>query len=68
MMAVTAGNDTRLLLAASRDVCDNVFYYINKIPRYNEKHQDIVIPSQLFQKIGLNFNILEYTIDVDEEF
>lgn len=31
MMAVTAGNDTRLLLAASRDVSDEIFYYINSL-------------------------------------
>ena len=68
MMAVTAGNDTRLLLAASRDVSENVFYFINKIPRYDEKHQDIVIPTRLLQKVGLKFNILEYSKEVDKEF
>ncbi|MEZ5199623.1 MAG: hypothetical protein R2764_25560 [Bacteroidales bacterium] len=68
MMAVTAGNDTRLLLAASRDVSENVFYYINNIPRYDEKHQDIVIPTRLLDKVGLKFNILDYSNDVDEDF
>ncbi|MCD4683498.1 MAG: hypothetical protein K8R86_09475 [Bacteroidales bacterium] len=69
MMAVTAGNDTRLLLAASKAVSDNIFYYINKIPRYDEKHQDMVIPQRLCDKIGVKFNILEFSKEVnDEEF
>ena len=68
MMAVTAGNDTRLLLAASRSVSDNIFYYTNYIPRIDDKHQDIVVPSRLLPKVGLKFNILEYSKEVDEEF
>lgn len=68
MMAVTAGNDTRLLLAASRDVSENVFYYINNIPRYDEKHQDIVIPTRLLNKVGLKFNILDFSNEIDEGF
>lgn len=69
MMALTAGNDTRLLLAASREVSDNVFYYINKIPRYDEKHQDLIIPQRICDKIGRKFNILEFSKEVnDEEF
>ena len=68
MMAVTAGNDTRLLLAASRDVSGDVFYYINNISRYDEKHQDIVIPSRLLNKVGLKFNILDFSTEVDRDF
>lgn len=69
MMAVTAGNDTRLLLAASRPVSVNVFYYINRIPRYDDKHQDLVIPQRICDKIGVKFNIVEFTKEVnDEEF
>ena len=69
MMAVTAGNDTRLLLAASRSVSENIFYYINKIPRYHEKHQDLVIPTRMFNKIDLKYNILEFSKEVnDDEF
>lgn len=68
MMAVTAGNDTRLLLAASRSVSSNVFYYTNYVPRLNDDHQDIVVPSKLFQTLGMKFNVLKYSKEVDEEF
>lgn len=68
MMAVTAGNDTRLLLAASRPVSENIFYYIINLPRYNEKSHDLVIPGRLLSKVGLKLNILEYSEGVEEEF
>lgn len=68
MMAVTAGNDTRLLLAASREVSDDIYYYVINIPRYDEKHQDIVVPTRMLKKIGLKFNVLNYSNEVDEDF
>lgn len=68
MMAVTAGNDTRLLLAASRPVSKDIYYYIINLPRYNEQSPDIVIPGRMLSKLGLKHNILEYNDDVDEEF
>jgi hypothetical protein len=67
MMAVTAGNDTRLLLAASRKVSSDIYYYIIKIPRLHDRHDDITIPSRLLKKVGLEFNILEFEKVVDDE-
>ena len=68
MMAVTAGNDTRLLLAASRSVSENIFYYTNYHPRLTDDHQDIVVPSRLLEKVGLEFNIQKYSLEVDDDF
>ncbi|MCD4731686.1 MAG: hypothetical protein K8R74_13860 [Bacteroidales bacterium] len=68
MMAVTAGNDTRMLLAASRPVSENIFYYIINLPRYDEKSPDLVIPNKLLSKVGLKQNVLEFSNDIDEEF
>lgn len=68
MMSVTAGNDTRMLLAASREVSDNIYYYTNYHPRLTDDHQDIVVPSRLLKKIGLEFNIQRYSTEVDEDF
>ena len=68
MMAVTAGNDTRLLLAASRPVSEDIFYYIINLPRYNDKSPDIVIPNRLLNKVGLKHNVLEFSKDIDGEF
>ncbi|MCD4683499.1 MAG: hypothetical protein K8R86_09480, partial [Bacteroidales bacterium] len=68
MMAVTAGNDTRLLLAASRSVSENIFYYTNYHPRLTDDHQDIVVPSRLLKKVGLEFHVQKYSLEVDEDF
>lgn len=67
MMAVTAGNDTRMLLAASRKVSDKIFYYINKIPRYTDKSSDMVTSKRIFEKINLPFNVLEFDEEVNDD-
>ena len=47
MLPVTAGKDSRLLLSATSDIRNKVFYYINKGSQLNNKHHDIVIPGKL---------------------
>lgn len=68
MMAVTSGYDTRLLFAASREVSEDIYYFINKISGYDEKHRDLVIHSRLLKKVGLQFNIIEYSNEINEKF
>lgn len=68
MMPVTAGNDTRLLLAASRKVSSDIYYYIIWLNNFTEKHQDIVIPSRMLNKIGLEFNIIKPSQNIDSKF
>jgi hypothetical protein len=67
-LPVTAGNDSRLLLAATKNIKEEVFYYIIKHQSYTQQHHDIKIPRKLFSKIGVPFNVIEYSNDVDEEF
>ena len=57
MMAVTAGHDTRTLLAASKDISGKIYYFINKHKNMNDDHPDILIPRALFNKIKLPFHI-----------
>lgn len=68
MMAVTAGTDSRSLLAASRDVTDKIYYFINKEPSLTEMSADIFIPKKIFNKLGLPFHIHEIKGRLDEEF
>lgn len=68
MMAVTAGNDTRTLLAASREFSDRIYYFINRIPGLTDNHPDIYVPSRMFKKIGLPFHIHEIDGPVDPDF
>jgi hypothetical protein len=68
MLAVTAGEDSRALLAASRDICSSVYFFINKHPRMNDETPDIKIPKNIFQRIGVPFHVHQYPTDVPEEF
>jgi len=68
MMAVTSGVDSRSLLAASREVRDQIYYFINKEPPLNENSADIRIPRNIFEKLNIPFNVHETVSSVDEEF
>ena len=62
-IGVTAGWDTRMLLAASRSLKDKLFYYVNKSTGMNDDHPDIVIPKKMAGKLGFKLHIL----DIDEK-
>jgi len=68
MMAITAGFDSRVLLAASRDLRGSIYYFINKIDELNEQHPDIKIPKEIFKRIGIDFHVHEYSKDVPDDF
>ena len=67
MMAVTAGTDSRTLLAASKPVSDRIYYFIND-HGLGGGHPDIRIPRQIFQSIGLPFHVHPVPEGVDAEF
>lgn len=68
MIPVTAGGDSRLILAATKERTRNVFYYIN-FSKDIENKPDIWVPKKLLKKINRKFNIL-YPDEriVDNEF
>ena len=68
MMAVTAGMDSRFLLAASKDISQHVFYYINRLPGMNDDNMDIRIGKRVTESLGLDFHILEPDQQIDEKF
>ena len=68
MMAVTAGNDSRLLMAASRSIHEQVYYYIHRFPGMDEDHQDLRIPGKIFAHVGGRFHVLTYPREVDPDF
>lgn len=68
MMAVTSGMDSRSLLAASREVQDRVYYFVNKHPRHNNMKADIRIPRDMFEKLNIPFHVHDVESQVDEEF
>jgi hypothetical protein len=68
MMAVTSGIDSRSLLAASKDVQNRIYYFINQHAHLSEKSPDIRIPKEIFKKINVPFHIHRVEGVVDEYF
>jgi hypothetical protein len=68
MLAVTAGEDSRAQLAASRDICRSVYYFINKHDSLSNRSPDIRIPVQLFERLGLPFHVHHVPKAVPSEF
>lgn len=67
LQPLTAGWDSRLLLSISKDFKDKIQYYIfsdkeNTIPK-----EDVLIPSQLSKRLGINFKVCELE-DLDKNF
>ena len=67
MMAVTAGTDSRTLLAASRSIQDKIYFFIND-QRQDPNHPDISIPKAIFENMGIPFHIHDVPKDVNDEF
>jgi hypothetical protein len=67
MMAVTAGEDSRVLFAASEEVQEKIYFFVND-RALGRKHPDIAVPASIFQSVGLDFNIHAVSDDVDEAF
>lgn len=67
MMAVTAGTDSRTLMAASRDISDKIYYFINNQDLAN-KHPDIEIPKNICSSLCIPFHVHDVPNDMDDEF
>ncbi len=67
MMAVTAGSDSRTLLAASRGSKNSIYYFVND-EKLGENHTDIVIPKKMFNHLHIPFHVHSVPEDVDEKF
>jgi len=68
-LGITAGWDSRVLLAASRDLSEKVFYYINKSEEMGEDHKDLNISRELATELKFSINILDLAeLKVDNDF
>ena len=68
MIAVTGGTDSRTLLAASREISDKIYYFINKHKGLDVRHPDIYVPSALLKRLNIPFHIHNLEGEIDEEF
>jgi len=67
-MAVTGGLDTRVLLAASKDVADEIFFFTHTHERLNENNSDITIPRSISEKYDLNHNVVKYIKNIPDSY
>jgi len=66
--AITSGLDSRLLLAASKDIARNIYYYTAKRKNFNRLTPDIRIPKELLKKLSLSHHIIDCSKEMSIEF
>lgn len=67
-LAVTSGMDTRILLAASKEIKESVSFYVGIYGSEKRYVDDFVVPDKLFKRLGLPFYAQRFTSQVPEEF
>jgi hypothetical protein len=68
VLSITAGWDSRLVLASSKEISNKVAYMTVRQIAMSEDHPDIRIPSLLLSKLGLKHDIVKSTYIMKDEF
>ena len=66
-MAVTAGTDSRVLLAAGREVLNRIHLFVND-HHLGRNNPDIRVPQEILSSLGVPFRIYDVPDGVDEGF
>ena len=56
--SLTAGYDSRLLMAATKNIADKVKYYTFKLPNKKEDYIDYTLPKNITSDLGLNYSFV----------
>ena len=56
--SLTAGYDSRLLMAATKDISHKVEYYTFKLPNQKEDYIDYTLPKKITSDLGLNYSFI----------
>jgi hypothetical protein len=67
-LAVTAGIDSRLGLAASKDVREKITYFTVRQYMAPDDHADIVVSGKLLDRLGLKHTIIKAPLTTTPEF
>jgi hypothetical protein len=66
--SLTAGYDSRVILAASKDVKDQIKFFVNKVTRFS-LNADIKISKRIAKRHNINLEVVDVDkIDVDDNF
>lgn len=63
-IALTSGFDSRMLLAASSEIIDNVSFYIDDLGILKYHHDEMYIPVNLSKKLNLDLQVVKNHEDV----
>lgn len=66
--AITAGLDSRMVLAASKPIKHKLRYITHTYPGCLADHDDIVIPSRLLPEFNLNHEIINFSPKIEFDF
>ena len=67
-LSLSAGWDSRVVLAASKDIINDVFLYSYIIRSLNPRSPDIKVPHSMSNKLGLKHHILDWRRTADGEY
>ena len=56
--SLTAGYDSRLLMAATKNISNKVEYYTFKLPNQKEDYIDYTLPKKITSDLGLNYSFI----------
>ncbi len=66
--SLTAGADTRVILAASRNIVEKMHFFTHTHPKLDENGLDILIPKRILGDIGLKHHVVKYDDKMDDSF
>lgn len=58
-LPISAGYDSRTLLSACKSIAPDLFLYTMMYRSINETHEDIIIPANLLEQLGLKHHIID---------
>lgn len=67
-LAITSGLDSRILLAACKDVCKSINYITHTRPGLDTNCNDIRLPSVMLKELGLKHEIIGHSEIIDPDF
>lgn len=67
-ISLTAGRDTRLILAASREICDEVIFFTLQYWELTDKSPDIQTPKRLLNRLGLSHQLIRSPTKMSSDF
>jgi len=67
-LGITAGLDTRVLLAASKGVAERVYFFTHTHARLDENGADIRVPREILTRFGLRHHLVVNENPMDKDF